>query len=86
MKITLNFETKQVSPQGNCNLKELVKILKVSVPDWKEWDVVQDFVYTYYPTYPLITYDYNQFDYNKYVVTCSESTSDYTNIITLTSN
>jgi len=87
MKITLNFDTKEVSPQGECNLKELVKVLKKSVPDWKKWKVVQDVVFTYYPSYPIITYDYNNFDYNKWTIDCNNTgdTTSINNLVTLTS-
>lgn len=56
MKLTLDFENKIVSADGNCNLKEIVDTLKNLVDDWKVWDI-QFMTYNYnWPIY----YDYQE--------------------------
>ena len=82
MTIKLNFDTKQVTPEGNCNLRELVKLLKKVVPDWKEWDVVQEIQWTYttpwIQTTPTIIYNTEDFNYKEWTTVTDNTTNEFT--------
>ncbi len=59
MKLQIDTEAKTVKIDELVNISELVKVLRKMLPDWKEYSIMSDVVWSYplYPSYPYYMWD-----------------------------
>lgn len=56
MKLTIDFEQKTISVEGEAPLSELTQKLEKHLPNWKKFKLIQHTQYQYYPWYVYPNY------------------------------
>lgn len=73
MKLELDFRNKVIKVEDTVNFKELIKTIKETLKDWKDWNIQgqPSFYWNYYP--PTITYT-DTFDWSSIpTITCGDN-------------